>query len=369
VSYSVRGRWADQSKEAPLAKKNVNIAYRVIYISNLGMVITMQPTRWIDTALDRSIALGYGNLGFELRRRLADWPPDPPRMEGKVVLVTGAASGIGLAACVGFARLGASVRPLARTQRRAEDAVAQITEAVPSADVRPVSCDVSSLREVCAFAERFRDQEPRLDVLVNNAGTMPDHRTYSAEGHELMFATHVLAPFALIAGLRDLLQRSAPARVINVSSGGMYAQSLPSGDLESERVGYGPTKLYARTKREQVVITEQWAQRLRGTGVNVHAMHPGWVDTKGVRQWLPVFRTVTRSIIRDSEQGADTIVWLGGAPEALRSSGLFWHDRRSRPTHYPLGARDDSDSDRRALWELCQSSLTSTGLPCPATVS
>ena len=328
----------------------------------------MNLTSRIDTALDRSIALGYGNLGFELRRRLSAWPADPPRMEGKVALVTGAASGIGLAACAGFARLGASVRPLARNQRRAEDAVAQIREAVPGADVRPVWCDVSSIREVCAFADGFRDKESRLDVLVNNAGTMPDERTYSPDRHELMFATHVLAPFVLTAALRELLERSAPARVINVSSGGMYAHGQPSGDLESERTSYGPKKLYARTKREQVVITEQWAQRLRGTCVVVHSMHPGWVDTHGVRQWLPVFRAITRPIIRDAGQGADTIVWLGGAPEALQSSGLFWHDRRPRPTHHPLGAGDDSESDRRELWDLCQSSLTRAGAPCPTAV-
>jgi dehydrogenase/reductase SDR family member 12 len=325
----------------------------------------MYLTSWVDTALDRSIALGYGNLGFELRRHLGDWPADPPPMTGRVVLVTGAASGIGLAACRGFARLGASVRALARDQRRAEDAVAQITEAVPNADVRPAWCDVSSLQEICDFASRFSEEEPRLDVLVNNAGTMPAERTRSADGHELMFATHVLAPYALITTLRRLLEASAPARVINVSSGGMYGQSLPAGDLESERTSYGPKKLYARTKRAQVVITEQWAQRLGGTGVVVHAMHPGWVDTKGVRQWLPVFRAITRPIIRDAEQGADTIVWLGAAPEALQSSGLFWHDRRPRPTHYLLGASEDSDADRQALWDLCRSSLNSVGAPCP----
>ena len=94
----------------------------------------------IDTALDRTIALGYGNLGYEIRRRQSWWPADPPRIDGKVVLVTGAASGIGLATCAQFARLGASVRALARNERRAEDAVAQITEAVPGADARPVWC-------------------------------------------------------------------------------------------------------------------------------------------------------------------------------------------------------------------------------------
>jgi NAD(P)-dependent dehydrogenase (short-subunit alcohol dehydrogenase family) len=284
-------------------------------------------------------------------------------MDGKVVLVTGAASGIGLAACRGFAALGASVRAVGRDERRARDAVAQIAEVAPGADVRPVACDVSSLSELRAFAECFSAHEQRLDVLVNNAGVMPDQRTRSADGNELMFATHVLAPFALTAMLAELLQRSAPARVINVSSGGMYAERLHGEDLRSEHTGYGAKKLYARTKRQQVVITELWAQRLGGSGVVVHAMHPGWADTKGVREWLPVFRAITRPIIRTPQQGADTILWLAAAPEPLQSTGRFWHDRRQRPTHYLLGASDDSAEDRRRLWDLCRAQLERSADP------
>ncbi len=307
-----------------------------------------------DTLLDRTIAPGYGNVGYETRRRLGHWPKDLPRMDDKTVLVTGAASGIGLAACIRFAQLGASIRAVGRDHQRAEQAVRGIRRVLPDADARPVACDVSSLREVRAFAERFQRDEGSLDVLVNNAGVMPDQRQRSVDGHELMFATHVLAPFALIEGLRELLERSAPARVINVSSGGMYSASIPEGDVQSEKASYSPKRLYARTKREEVVITEQWAERLRATGVVVHAMHPGWVDTEGVREWLPVFRLLTRPIIRTPDQGADTIVWLGAAPEALASSGRFWHDRRARPTHYLLGASEDSPQARQELWDVCQ---------------
>jgi dehydrogenase/reductase SDR family member 12 len=104
-----------------------------------------------------------------------------------------------------------------------------------------------------------------------------------------------------------------------------------------------------------VVITEEWARRLEDRGIVVHSMHPGWVDTEGVRQWLPVFRKLTRPIIRSPEDGADTIVWLGGALEPLESTGCFWHDRRPRPTHYLLGAGEESAADRRRLWDLCRS--------------
>ncbi len=311
----------------------------------------------IDTALDRTIVLGYGRTGLAMRRRLPGWAADLPRMEGSTVLVTGAASGIGLAACQGFARLGASVRAVARSGRRAEAAAEQIRAAAPGADVRPLVCDVADLRQLRAMARSLERDEQRLDVLVNNAGVMPDERERSVDGYELMFATHVLAPFALTSWTSPLLERSAPARVINVSSGGMYGQRLRVDDPQSERDSYGPKKFYARTKREEVVISELWAERLRGRGVVVHAMHPGWADTKGVREWLPIFRALTLPIIRSPEQGADTIVWLGAAPHALRSTGQFWHDRRPRPTRYPLGAPAPEERERQELWDYCEALL------------
>jgi dehydrogenase/reductase SDR family member 12 len=316
----------------------------------------------VDTVLDRSIALGYGTVGLEARRRLPGWPEDPPRMDDSAVLITGAAGGLGLASAIGFAHLGATVYALGRSERRGLEAVERIVAAVPGADARPASCDVSDLNAVRVFAEGFAAREPRLDVLVNNAGVMPGERTSSPDGHELTFATHVLAPLALTALLAPALERSAPARVINVSSGGMYSQTLPVGDWESAHTTYSPKKFYARTKREEVVVTEFLAERLRGRGVVVHSMHPGWADTEGVQRWMPVFRKVTAPIIRDPAQGADTIVWLGGAPEALADTGLFWHDRRPRPTHYRLGAGPDSQADREALWRYCVDALAKAGI-------
>ncbi len=312
----------------------------------------------LDTALDRSVVLGYGRIGLLARRRLPGWPADPPRIDGEAVLVTGAASGLGLAAAIGFARLGATVHAHARDDARAAEAVRAIRGRCPNADVRPAVCDLGSLAALKSFASEFAAREPRLDGLVNNAGVMPSERTRSADGHELMFATHVLAPLALTTMLAGLL-----GRVINVSSGGMYTESLPgNGDPESDGTPYSPRKLYARTKREQVVITEMLAERLRGRGVVVHAMHPGWADTEGLRGAMPGFRAITRTILRTPEEGADTIVWLGAAPEATRETGLFWHDRRARPTHYRFGPRAPSKADRERLWNYCEAALARAGI-------
>jgi dehydrogenase/reductase SDR family protein 12 len=325
----------------------------------------MNPAKLIDTALDRTIVLGYGNVGLAVRRRLPGWPPDPPRMDGRVVLVTGAPSGLGLAACAAFARLGAEVHAVARSRQRAGDAVSQISEHLAGADVHPHACDLSSLAQLRSFAERFAAEHPRLDVLVNNAGVMPSERRLSADGHELMFATHVLAPFALTALLTPSLARSAPARVINVSSGGAYGQALPAEDFQSEGDEYGPKKVYARTKREQIAISELWDERLRGSGVRVYAMHPGWADTAGVRRSMPRFRSLTGPIMRTPEQGADTIVWLGAAPEPPQGAGGLWHDRRRRPTHYLLGPSAESEQDRARLWAYCASLLAEAGIEVP----
>ena len=147
-------------------------------------------------------------------------------MDGKVVVVTGATSGLGLAAAEGFAQLGATVWLLARSEERGERARAGVAQRTGNEDVCLGLCDVSHLGAVREFAERFAAESPRLDVLVNNAGVMTAERTLSADGIELTFATNVLGPFLLTNLLLGVIRASAPARIVNVSSGGMYTQRL-----------------------------------------------------------------------------------------------------------------------------------------------
>ncbi|MCU1593000.1 MAG: short-chain dehydrogenase/reductase [Frankiales bacterium] len=303
----------------------------------------MDLSRAVDALLDLSVVGGYGRPGLALRRRLADWPADPPRMDGKVVAITGASAGIGRAAAVGFARLGASVHLVGRDQGRTEAAAAAVREQVPGAAVQVDLCDVSTLASLKAFTASWTGP---LDVLVNNAGVMVAERELTDDGVERTFATNVLGPFWLV---RELADRMTPgSRVITVSSGGMYGQRLDD-DLLSEK--YAAVAAYARTKRAEVVLTEMWA--VRHPTIVFHAMHPGWADTPGIQGSLSTFAKVAGPILRSAEQGADTIVWLGGAPEAGEVSGLFWHDRRPRPTHL-LGLNKEAAGARRALWELCE---------------
>ncbi|MDQ6822050.1 MAG: SDR family NAD(P)-dependent oxidoreductase [Actinomycetota bacterium] len=308
-------------------------------------------SRLLDSALDRTVVGGYTSIGYRIRSRAWN-DAELPRMDGKVVLVTGASSGLGLGAAEGFGRLGATVWLVVRSASRGEVARRTLVSRSGNRDVRVGLCDLSELASVRQFAECFIDQAPRLDVLVNNAGVMSERPAVSPDGIELTLATNVVGPFLLTSLLAPLLERSAPSRVVNVSSGGMYTQRLRVEDLESEGGEFDGPTAYARTKRAQVVLTELWANRLKGTGVVVHAMHPGWADTSGLRSSLPRFSRLTRPLLRTPEQGADTIVWLGAAAEPGQSSGGFWHDRRQRTTNLLPWTREISP-ERDRLWALC----------------
>jgi dehydrogenase/reductase SDR family member 12 len=305
----------------------------------------------LDDVLDRTVVGGFTNVGYRIRSR--GWTASElRRLQGKVVLVTGASSGLGLATAEGFARLGAAVWLVVRNRERGEQARARIVERSGNGDVHVGVCDLSALGSVRQFAGRFQDQASRLDVLVNNAGVMTEARAVSADGIELTLATNVVGPFLLTNLLIPMLAESAPARIINVSSGGMYTQKVRVDDLQSDRGEFDGPKVYARTKRAEVILTELWAEQLAGTGVVVHSMHPGWSDTPGVRSSLPRFYTVTRPLLRTPAEGADTIVWLGAAAEPGSSSGRFWHDRRSRPTHWLRWTRE-TRRERELLLAEC----------------
>lgn len=307
----------------------------------------------LDTILDRTVVVGYTRVGFRLRKRIMWSPADLRPMDGKVVLVTGATSGLGLAAAEGFARLGAAVRLLARSEQRGERARVEIVARSGNKDVQVSLCDLSDLEAVRQFAQHFSGETPRLDVLVNNAGALPSERALSVDGIELTLATNVLGPFLLTNLLIELLEQSTPARIVNVSSGGMYTQRIHLDDLQMAHEGFDGPTAYARSKRAQVILTELWAERLRGAGVVVHAMHPGWADTPGLKASLPRFYGMTKRLLRTPLQGADTIVWLGAAPEPARSSGGFWHDRRRRPTHRVPWTKETPE-DRERLWAECE---------------
>lgn len=312
----------------------------------------------LDTVLDRTIVPGYSRVGHHLRRNW--WAADVAvgALDGHAVAITGANSGLGKATAIGAARLGASVRMLCRDVSRGEAARADVLRACPGAEVSVDECDLSSFGSVRAAASRLCDELPALHALVHNAGVLPPSRQETTDGHELTVATHVLGPHLLTAALTPLLAADSDARIVFVSSGGMYAQRLRVDDPEYCEGDFDGTTAYARTKRMQVVLAKLWADRLAGTGTTVHAMHPGWAQTPGITDSLPRFARLIGPILRSAEEGADTAVWLLAAPEAGGTSGLFWHDRLPRPTSY-LPYTRNTDDEAAKLWDYC---VVATGL-------
>jgi NAD(P)-dependent dehydrogenase (short-subunit alcohol dehydrogenase family) len=302
----------------------------------------------LDSALDRTVLPGYSKIGYWLRRR--GWPEGDPRpgaLAGRRALVTGANSGLGKAAALGLARLGATVHLVVRNEERGAAALAEIQQAVPDAELRLELCDMSDLTDVRRCAADLVARLDRVDVLVHNAGALPAERTESVDGHELTVATHVLGPVLLTDLLRPVLA-GHDARVVLVTSGGMYTQRLPVHDPDYERGAYKGPVAYARSKRMQVALAPVLQQRWGVDGIGVHVMHPGWADTPGVASSLPLFRAVTRPVLRDAEAGADTIVWLA-ATEPAPPPGRLWMDRAERPTHYRRSTRETPE-ERDRMW-------------------
>jgi len=303
----------------------------------------MKLTGVLDAALDRSVLLGYTKIGSGLRRLW--WPADPPAnaLAGKRVVVTGATAGLGEAMAKSFAELGATVHLLGRNPDKVEHSVGAICDQNTGSAVLGEVCDVGELDAVRAWTDDLSGRIDALHGLVHNAGVMPKQRGETSQGHELQLACHVLGPHLITDRLLPLLRNPDGSSVVFVSSGGMYAAPLDVDDMESAGGAYDGVKVYARTKRMQVVLADAWAERLAderlredhgsGTEVRVESMHPGWAETAGVAEALPRFQKLTRPLLRHPADGGDTAVWLV-ATRPHSEPPHFWHDRAQRPTTF-----------------------------------
>ncbi len=313
-------------------------------------------TAAVDAVLDRSVVIGYTKLGSYLRRLW--WAADPGEqsLAGKRVVVTGATSGIGQAMAQSFAELGAIVHLVGRNADKVQHSASEIRNRVPAAVIVDEVCDISDLDAVRTWTKSLAGRVPAIHGLVHNAGLMPPERAETAQGHEVQLATHVLGPHLMTEELLPLLQAAGGASVVWMSSGGMYTSPLVDDDLEY-RSGYSGIKAYARTKRMQVVLANAWARRLAGSDIRVESMHPGWAETPGVAESLPLFRMITRPVLRDAADGADTAVWLV-ATRPRSTPSHFWHDRAQRPT--TIGWQRDEDPAKVTRFLHQVSALTAT---------
>ena len=283
-------------------------------------------------------------------------------MQGKVVLITGASNGIGRAAALALARTGATVALAGRDEKRVDATVAMIREQSGNDEVQGLLADLSNLTGMRQLANEFRRRYSRLDVLLNNAGAAFHERAETVDGIERTFALNHLAYYQLSRRLLDMLQASAPARIVNVSSDAhRQVKALDFDNIDGRKAwglrGFTP---YAQSKLANVLFTRELARRLAGTGVTVNALHPGVVATDIFRDTGGpigfVFHTLGPLFMRTPEQGADTLVWLATAAEVADVSGGYFADRKRREP--AAGARDDDAAQR--LWAL---SAELCGLP------
>jgi retinol dehydrogenase 14 len=273
-------------------------------------------------------------------------------MGGKTVLITGGTSGIGKATAVALAAMGANVVVVGRNQERGEAAVGEIRARSHSESVELMLADLSVQAEVRGLAEEFQGRHDRLDVLVNNAGLVQSKRTETADGIETTLAINHLAPFLLTNLLLGRLEKSAPSRVITVSSEAQRWGTMNFEDMQSRRK-YRGFPVYGMTKLANIMFTYELAERLNGTGVSANCVHPGSVSTnfgQNNRGPMALFFRTFKPFMRSPEQGADTLVWLASSPEVDGISGKYFSDRKeieAKKVAYERAAR-------RRLWEISE---------------
>ena len=283
-------------------------------------------------------------------------------MDGKTVLVTGGTGGIGRATATRLASMGARVGITGRDAGRAQRAAGEIASESGNGVVDVFVADMSSQAEVRRLAAEVLAAYPRLDVLINNVGGFWSHRHVTADGLEHTFALNHLAPFLLTSLLSERLIASAPARVVNVSSGAQGMGTIDFDDLMGER-RYSGQRAYNQSKLANVMFTYELARRLAGTGVTATALHPGMTNTSfsaedPSRAFAPLVK-VMRPFMKKSERGADTPVYLASSAAAEGLTGQYFANRQSRKSN-------KSSYDTGATARLWQMSAELVGLTANA---
>jgi dehydrogenase/reductase SDR family member 12 len=277
--------------------------------------------------LDWSVLFSYDRSGYQ--RHAKKNAEEEWRGEGKVAAITGANSGIGFAAAKELLSLGTEVHLLCRSLERGEIAFNRLKKEFSHSAVFLHQVDISDMKAVQYWSQKKSPE--KIDILINNAGAMPETLTYNSTGDEITWATHLLGHDLLTMSLISNNRLQKGSRVIFVASGGLYLQRLNLFDLTWEEREYNKYTAYANAKRAQVILTELYQQN-DTLGVLFSCMHPGWVNTPGVKKAMPAFFHCLYKRLRTPEQGADTVLWLA-MTESSYPGGKFWFDRSEVSPH------------------------------------
>ena len=255
-------------------------------------------------------------------------------MQGKICLITGGTNGIGKSAARELARMGATIVIVGRNAQKTSQVVEEIRVASGNNNVDFLLADLSSQQEVRRLANEFKSKYSQLHVLLNNAGAVFMKRLLSVDGIEMTFALNHLAYFLLTNLLLDTLKASAPARIINVSSGAHTSGKIEFDNLQGEKV-YSP-RVYENSKLANVLFTRELARRLEGTGITANALHPGFTATgfaknngKAIAALVSIFAPL---VARAPAKGAETSIYLASSPSVEGVTGRYFHDSHVIPT-------------------------------------
>jgi NAD(P)-dependent dehydrogenase (short-subunit alcohol dehydrogenase family) len=275
-------------------------------------------------------------------------------------VVTGGTSGIGQVAAETLAGQGARIVLIARDPARAAETMARLRDAGPHAKHSLHLADLSSIVQTRSVCEQIAAAEPRIDVLINNAGAVFSHRQLTVEGLEMTFATNHMAYFVLTQALLERLTVTTGARIVNTSSSAHVSGKLNFEDLQSVKA-YSATRAYATSKLCNVLFTRELARRLAGTAVTANCLHPGFVASRFGSQsggLIQFIAPVAKLFAVTPEQGAQTIIYLATSPQVAGSTGLYFHECKPVDTS---PAAQDKDAAMQ-LWAA--SKLIATGVKC-----
>ena len=275
-------------------------------------------------------------------------------MKDKVVIITGANKGIGKEAAKQIAKLGAKVYMACRSLDSANQVRDEIIKETGNQNIFIKHLDLASVDSITNFAEQFKKEESKLDVLINNAGLWTKTKKLTDVKVEQTFAVNVLGHQLLTQLLLDELKNAAPSRIINTAS--HFAGGLDINDINFDKRNYNETLAYKQTKQANRMLTREWARRLENDNISAYSLTPGFIpDTELFREQNVVGKFLIKVFAliegRTIEEGADTIVWLASVEKIIGSNGGFFNQRKEEKCKF------NNPEDERRLWDKCEEYL------------
>jgi NAD(P)-dependent dehydrogenase (short-subunit alcohol dehydrogenase family) len=270
-------------------------------------------------------------------------------MKGKIVLITGATSGIGKETALGLSKMGATIVLVGRSKEKLDRTVSEIASQTGNSQLDSLVCDLTSMGSVRKLAADFRAKHTRLDVLINNAGEVVNERRTTVDGFEYTLALDHLSHFLLSMLLMDIIKASAPSRIINVSSSAHMFGHIDFDNLMGEKK-YGSMRAYGQAKLANLLFTYELARRLAGTEVTANALHPGVVRTNfgsGIKGGWRILIRLGRPFSINARRGAETSIYLASSPEVAGISGKYFAKKKEK-----VSSKESYDeSVARRLWD------------------